>query len=493
MHGIRERVNAVRARQQRQWLWHCLSWGLVGGGVAGALYGLSAAALEFPLRGSVLALLLAIGPALGLLAALVRPRIAHDAAVAIDRSGGLKDRVVTALSLMAKLEAGLPSHVLQLADTEDHLARIDLAAVAPVKAPRPWYWGLGSVVAALVIAVFAAPKVEVVAAPVVNETVVSQAARLENSLTELEKFNEQQADPELEKLLEELSVKIEELKRPGLDPKEALAKLSEMEASLQQQQSQLNEQNDAASLQSIGEALSLAEPLESAGQAMSQGEMEKAAEELAKLELPELDRQTERALTEKLDQARQNSGEGRQKQLQEAIGQMSQGLSQGDQSKFKDGAQGLAGECKKQGRRKKLSDLLRKQCQCLSECKGECESECKNPGMSKGKGGKNWGLGASGNEPGEKTAKLKTAPEMNITGQESAEGEVDVETLDSPEQHQEAVRQYREKAKQYEQLSESALDSEPIPLGHRQTIRRYFELIRPQNSETDAVNAATQE
>jgi len=493
MHGIRERVNVVRARQQRQWLWQCLSWGLLGGGAAGALYGLAAATFDFPLHGSVVTGLLVFGPALGLLAAIVRPRMSHDAAVALDRSGGLKDRVVTALSLMAKLEAGLPSHVLQLADTEEHLARIDPVAVAPIKAPRPWYWGLGFAVAALVIAIIAAPKVEVVAAPVANETVVSQAARLENSLTELEKFNEQQADSELKKLLEELSVKIEELKQPGLDPKEALAKLSEMEASLQQQQAELNEQNDAASLQSVGEALSLAESLQAAGQAMSQGEMEKAAEELAKVELPELDRQTERAITEKLEQAKQNSGEGKQKQLQEAIGQMAQGLSQGDQSKFKDGAQGLAGECKKQGRRKKLSDLLRKQCQCLSECKGECESECKNTGMSKGKGGNKWGLGASGNEPGEKTAKLKTAPQLNITGQESAEGEVDVETIDSPEQQQEAVRQYREKAKQYEQLSESALDSEPIPLGHRQTIRRYFELIRPQGGETDAVNAATKE
>src|SRR5690242_7877211 len=44
------------------------------------------------------------------------------------------------------------------------------------------------------------------------------------------------------------------------------------------------------------------------------------------------------------------------------------------------------------------------------------------------------------------------------------------------------------KAKEYEQLSESALDSEPIPLGHRQTIRRYFEMIRPQDGETDEVN-----
>ena len=35
------------------------------------------------------------------------------------------------------------------------------------------------------------------------------------------------------------------------------------------------------------------------------------------------------------------------------------------------------------------------------------------------------------------------------------------------------------------------LDSEPIPLGHRQTIRRYFEAIRPTQAETDKVNEAT--
>jgi hypothetical protein len=54
-------------------------------------------------------------------------------------------------------------------------------------------------------------------------------------------------------------------------------------------------------------------------------------------------------------------------------------------------------------------------------------------------------------------------------------------------EEQESVRQYREKAGHYESLSESALESESIPLGQRQTIRRYFELIRPQGREADAV------
>jgi len=34
-------------------------------------------------------------------------------------------------------------------------------------------------------------------------------------------------------------------------------------------------------------------------------------------------------------------------------------------------------------------------------------------------------------------------------------------------------------------MTEAALNSEPIPLGHRQTIRRYFELIRPQGDEAE--------
>jgi hypothetical protein len=266
-----------------------------------------------------------------------------------------------------------------------------------------------------------------------------------------------------------------------------------MEATLQAKQEQWADPSSEAALQQIGEALTLAEPFQAAGEAMSKGDLEKAADELAKLELPKLDRQTEKALQEKLEQIQQNASQGAQRQLREATSQVAAGLTQGDKSKFKDGVEGLASECKKQGKRRKLSDLLRKQCNCLAECKSECEGECKNQGQSKNKGGKNWGLASSGNEPGDKTALLKTGPQMQITGTESDSGDVDVETMTSPEQQQEAIRQYREKVDKYEQLSESVLDSEPIPLGHRQTIRRYFEMIRPQSSETDAVFKATEE
>lgn len=64
--------------------------------------------------------------------------------------------------------------------------------------------------------------------------------------------------------------------------------------------------------------------------------------------------------------------------------------------------------------------------------------------------------------------------------------ESESETTHSVEGRQEAGRAYRDVYQKYRKMSESVLDSEAIPLGHRQTIRRYFELIRPQSDEPAA-------
>ncbi len=484
---IQECVQVVRSRQQRQWIWQCLSWGLVGGGLLGCLF----AALNFfagtPWMWAIGSLYVA--PLVGLAISFLFPRRMHDAAVTIDRTQGLKDGMASAMQFI-KSQDKSAIRELQIEDTGRRVSTVDPARVAPIVAPRPWVAGLTLTCLAAVFALLVAQPEEVVANVVPNEVVSSQALRMDQSLQELEEFSSEELDPEVEELLKDLAKNIEELKTPEMDPKEALAKLSEMEAALQEQQEKLNQQNTEAALQQVGEAMTLAKQMQAAGEAMAKGEMEKAAEELAKLEMPELDRKTEKSIAEELKRVESQSDGAAKKQLKTALQQMSQGLSGGDRSKFKSGMEGLAGECKKQGRRKKLSDLLRKQCQCLGECKSECEGACKKDGTKKG--GKKWGLGASGNQSGDKTSKLSTNPKMDIKGKESNQGDVDVETISSEEQSQEAVREYRKQADKYEQLSESVLSSEPIPLGHRQTIRRYFELIRPQGDEIDAVKEATE-
>jgi hypothetical protein len=338
---------------------------------------------------------------------------------------------------------------------------------------------------ALLVVVLTSPTAEVNASPRDPlAVVVAQAERLADQLKPLEEFAKEQKDPEIEKLVAEMQQAIEAMKQPEVDLREALAKLSEMEAALQQQQAKYNVEVVDAQLKAIGEVLALAEPLASAGKALSGGQLDKAAEDLDKLEAPQLDRQTEKAMKEKLEELAKQIQDAGNNNLSQAAGEISSGLS-GDGSRFKQGTQRLGGEASKQSKRKKLQDLLHKQCQCLSECKGECESECKSDAKAK-PGGKGRGTAASGNEPGDATPNVGGKQEMRLAGQQSDEGDVEVETSHSPEGKEQARRAYRETYDKYRKISDAVLESEPIPLGHRQTIRRYFESIRPQEGANQA-------
>ncbi len=286
MNEIRQCVHAVRARQQRQWMWRCVSGGLLAGGVAGCVLGLMRLMEWGGLSWASVTASLLMGPALGWLFSFARKRPEREAAVAIDRTYGLKDRVATALGFLAKARLPAVWRELQIDDARQHVASVEPAEVVPIRAPKSWGWGLGLSALAIGIAMFSPPVEPVAAAVVQSDVVAAQAVALAEGLEELEEFNAESPDPEVEELLKQLARQIEDLKQPGLDPREALAKLSEMEAALQKQQKQLSAPNVDAQLAAIGEALSLSDEMQAAGEAMSQGKLEKAAAELAKLEMP---------------------------------------------------------------------------------------------------------------------------------------------------------------------------------------------------------------
>ena len=491
MQSITRRVRDVQIRQQRQWLWQCVSAGLLAGGAIGVF----AAVTRILTQGafsSVWVVAAVLAPVIAAVCvAMVKATSLQLAARTIDTQCDLKDRTQTAMQFLAATSGDSALRRLQVEDAESHLQSIDPLQVAPVSAPKSWGWGILMAVFACVLSFFAGQPERVSAATPINTVVATQANRAADGLKELEEFQKEENNPELEKILKDLAKQLTELKAPGLDPKEALARLSEMEAALLEMQTQVSEASVEAELQEVGDALSLAEAMAAAGQALAKGEMEKAAEELSKLEMPELDRKTERAITEKLEKIQNAASEGTPKQsLKESLKKATEGLSSGNKNKFQDGMKSLAGECKKQGQKKKLSDLLKKQCQCLSECKSECEGECRSQAQSNKKGGTKAGKG-SADLNGDKTGRQKTGSEMDLKGQDSGTGDSDVETEKGPEQEQEAVRQYRQNADKYEAMSESVLESETIPLGHRQTIRRYFEMIRPGTGDTEAVNSQT--
>ena len=492
MENIRDSVESVRQRQQRQWIWQCVSKGLVFSGLAGCVLAIARAVSDGQVPLLWIAAVVVAGPVLGWLWSVMTSRNEAMAATQIDQCCNLKDRIATALSFSNKKQDDV-LHQLQIEDANEKAAGVDATAVAPIKAPGAWIPGIGLAMIAIIMGIVTTPVESVVAAPVVNAVIVDQASKAEAALEELKEFNKEEIDPELEEIIKELSGTIAELKKPGVDPKEALAKFSEMEAALKQKQEQLDISSTEESLREVGQAIALAHPMQAAGNALAEGKFDKASEELEKLEMPELDRKTEAAIKEKLGKFGENEDGNGARKLGEVIKKFLEGLGgKKKRSKFREGVEGLAGEASKQGRRKRLKDLLQKQCRCLGDCKGECEGEC-NDGNGNGKGGSNWGIGRSTNEPGDKTSKLKSSQQMNIKGQQGESGEVDVETIESAEQKQEAVREYRKQSKKYEQMSESVLSEEAIPLGHRQTIRRYFESIRPSGAETDAVKNETDE
>ncbi len=493
MTQLLNQIHTVRARQQREWVWSCLSWVMVVGGAVSCAVGLARLAMPGSFSWTWIVAPVILGAGAGVVYSFATKRSKRQAAFAIDQVCKLKDRTQTALQFIQAADVD-PLRRLQVEDAERHAAAINPKQVVPIRRPRLWALAISLTAAAAALIFLSNPAKEVQASQQTNAVVEMQADRIDEELKELEQLLAEEKTPELEQVVEELKLLAEQLKQPDVDPKEALAKLSQAEATLQQIQKQLSDTQAAAELQEVGKALSLSEAMAAAGQALSKGELQKAAEQLEKLEMPELDRQTEKAITEKLANLNQGNQDGAPKtKSQESAAQVSEGLSQGNRGKFSDGMKGLASEARKQGNRKKLSDLLRKQCQCLSECKSQCEGECRNQAESIKKGGTKAGTAASGNQPGEKTSKFNAKPKMDIKGQESNSGESEVETETGNEQQQEAVRAYREKAGQYEALNESVLELESIPLGHRQTIRKYFQMIRPSDSETDAVNTSTKE
>ena len=299
MENIRTSVEAVRQRQQRQWTWQCVSKGLVLGGLAGCVLAIARSMSDGNVPLLWIAAAVIAGPILGLLWSVVKSCKTAMAATSIDQCCNLKDRISTALSFSQKKQQDV-LHQLQIEDANEKVVSVDAVQVAPIKAPGTWLPGIGLAMVAIIMGVVTTPIESAVAAPVVNSTILDQASKATLALEELKAFNKEEIDPELEEIIKELSGTIAELKKPGVDPKEALAKFSEMEAALQQKQQQLETASSEQALAEVGEAIALAHPMQAAGEALANGKFEKGAEELEKLEMPELDRKTEKAVQGKL-------------------------------------------------------------------------------------------------------------------------------------------------------------------------------------------------
>jgi len=436
--------------------------------------------------------LLLAGPLAGVLVGLVWRRGWHDAAAAVDDHYRLKDRSATALDFLHRREA-TPLHKLQVADAEEHLAGIAPAAVVPHRVPTLLPYALCTLAIAIGLLAWPMAQKHVQAElPRPIPEVVEEAKQIAEDLKQLDQLAKQEGNKELSELVEKLIQKVEEMKQPGVDVKEALAKLSEMQAAIAAEQAQYNVGLMDAQLSAMGEALTPAASLEAAGKALMEAKFEKASELLEKLELPELDRKEAKVVEEKLKQVAQAAGEVGLGQLGAAATEMAEGLKGGHKGKFLQGTKMAAKLAKGQGVRHKIKEILDAEVEALEESKVNCNSDktarIRFPQKSNSPT-QDWGAGISGNVFGNKT-NLRTNRDVKEISGNPGDGPSEMETTHSPEGRQLAARSYRESYEKYRKMSEAVLSSEPIPLGHRQTIRKYFELIRPQNLEADGTEQA---
>jgi len=488
----------VKQRHQAQRVIEGTSWGLLFG---------SLIALPFLIvhmfggLGSWTPLVLFALPALAgtLLGAgigLLLPLPSHESARRIDRHYRFKDRLLTALTFLSSTNReSTAMERLQLEDARRHAEQVDPKAVQPYRLPQNVSWSLGITLLAFAIAV-ASPfldRHQAFAAMERLQEVVSAVETLREDL--IEKVDELAENNPEEKEIKILADKLQELlnqlDESANDRKESLGTLSEMEAAIRSTITAFQLESVDVSMKELAEALSAAEATRTAGQAIKEGQYSKAADELEKLNTDEMSKQERRAVSEQLRKAAAGMNRRSQNSLSQATLKIAEALEQSDPSQCKDGACELAGECRKQSLRKGICEGLECKLALLGLCKSECNGgQCqKNGGDGTNKSdqaSKSWGTGTAGNPTtGEETNLDSTRQRKDITGMMGTSGDSEYEELKSSEAQQElSGREFRDAFQEYRKMSEAVLETEPIPLGQRQMIRRYFESIRP--SEADA-------
>ena len=493
---------AVRQRHRAQRVIEGTSWGLFCGSFAALpfLMGHLLGGLSGWTPLMLFALPAVTGALLGAMIGLLLSLNSYESARRIDRHYRFKDRLLTALTFLSKTNSqseSTPMGRLQLEDACRHAEQVDPKAVQPYRLPQNFSWSMGVTLLAFTLAVVSPLFNRHQAFATVErlpEVVLTVGTLRDNLIEKVEELAENNPEEgEIKILAEKLQELLAQLEESADDRKESLLTLSEMESAIRSTMNAFQLESIDVSMKELAEAFSTAEATRSAGQALKEGQYSKAADELEKIDSDEMSKQERRAVSEQLRKATEGTNRRNQKSLSQATLKIAEALEKSDCAGCKDGACELAGECRKQSLRKGICEGLDGKLALLGLCKSECNGgQCqgnKNGGNNTNKSdqeSKNWGTGAAGNPTsGEETNLDSMRERKDVTGMIGSVGDSEYEKLNSSESQQElSGREFRDAFQEYRKMSEAVLETEPIPLGQRQTIRRYFELIRPSDGDT---------
>lgn len=493
---IQRRLAGVRSRLRFQRGLDGLS---IGAG-AGALLGLSLEAMR--IAGLTIEpvapwLVLAGGSGLGWVIGMMLPIDWRIAARLTDRHYKLKDRALTALEFSSRPDQDELVR-LQIQEAISKLDAADAKSVLPSRAPAyaPIAVTLTICMIGLMFVPISKPIVPQIDAAV-QQVVQEQADTLEKTVVEeLKELAEEVKEPELEQLAEEIEQIVEQLKAPDVDEREALAKLSEMQQQLTEALDKFNGEKTEAALKELASALEPASAMQPISESLKEGDYEKAAEQLENTEFKEMSRKERDAVADNLKKLVKKSDNGQRGELSDAEKELQEGLENENESQCRNAAEKMSSVAKKEGTKKSICKCLGQQLNKL----GECKSQCQGAGQSKSEGpprktsspSNQAGKSASNSPTGDQATNMDgNRRRENLTGAQG-DGPSEREVSQAPEAEQEAARSYQAKYSEFKKQMEEVLESEPLPLGHRETVRKYFESIRPNatDAETEAKSEA---
>lgn len=363
---------------------------------------------------------LAIGAGLGLLGAIGwtfwSRRGVVDAAIEIDRRFGLKERVSSALALDDK-ELESPAGQALIIDAERRISQIEVSDQFRVRLDRWFLLPVVPAAIAIAVAMFVPPWAPKPAAASV--AAVQLKKQLQNSAKELQKKNAE-LKREAEKLklkdAQELLTKIEQttqrdLTKSDVEKKQALVKLNDLSKQLDERRQKLA--NSESFKQQLNGLKDLNRgPADKLAEALKQGDVKQALEELKKLQQQVADGKLSPESREQL--ANQLS------QMQDKLNQMAAAQQQAMEQLEKQiaekraaGKENEAAELEEKLAQMKKNAPQNQQMQKLAQQLAEC-SQCMKDGDSKG--------------AGEKMAEMQAGLEQ--LGEEMAESELLTQAMD---------------------------------------------------------------
>ncbi len=424
--------------------------------------------------------------AIGLIVSLLRPINLHEAARTIDLKASLRDRAVSGLEFIQRQTDEMLT-ALQLKDTSDRLQSVPPKEVVRYSIPRETKF------IALIVAVgLAFSFIEFFDPPEAPATVDFSpqiAAETDHLLKQIKESEKAAEEVGLENTLREIEEKALELKRKGITPKEALAKLTEMTEMLSAKMDKAGVAKVDALMKALGEQFIANPNLSDFGYALKEGRYERAAERLYRLSNKLNNFNSEQR--QNIADAFQRGGSSVQGTEIGSFGnQLTKASTALTQNNLKE-----AGECLQDGSKDLLNyTLAQRRNELLAGLQAQCQSS--KDGIRRACNG---GGSGSGAKPGTATdpnpygvlTNLDSFRQLErITGVQGA-GESTVETTEvlidgnpnTSTDGQSVEDSYREAYTKYHKLSEDALSQEQIPLGYRFYVKRYFESIKPNDEK----------